>query len=574
MLSKFLALLALAAIGQVNAIWPIPSSLSTGSDVLFISQDIQVTFNGGALSSASSGGGGRSTIPDAVARTLDTILKKGFTPWMLREANSDYEPAIGSGKGKVKSLALKRAGKEAGGSSSSSRLDFAEMDESYTLDLSSSGDATIAANSTVGLLRGLETFTQLFYKHSSGAAVYTDMAPVSIRDAPVMPYRALLIDVARHWYEVADIKRTIDGLAMNKLNVLHLHITDTQSWPLEIPALPLLAEKHRYAKGLTYSPADLEDIQEYGAARGVQVILEIDMPGHVGIERAYPGLSNAFAAQPWGTYCAEPPCGSLKLNNTDVYKFLDTLFDDLLPRTAPYSSYFHTGGDEYKASNSLLDPALRTDDTSVLKPLLHAFLQHVHGKIRQHGMTPFVWEEMVGQWGAPLPTNDTIIQTWFGAESVQKYARAGYRVIDTSYDAYYLDCGRGSWVDYADSAVSPGTTFNSWCDPFKNWHIVYNHDPFAGLEGSAAAKKVVGGEVALWSETIDGATFDQIAWPRASAGGEIWWSGRKDASGNLRSQYHARPRLAEMRERMLARGIVGGTIAPGFCLQSELGACV
>ncbi|KAJ4159899.1 uncharacterized protein LMH87_007836 [Akanthomyces muscarius] len=573
MLSKSLTLLggALAAVGPVRAIWPIPSEISTGHDVLFLSPDIRVTLNGAPLSPITSRTTTNTTttlIPDAVARTLDAVFKHGLVPWMLHDANSDYEPAPSSGTATITSLALKKTGKDP------CRPTFEKMDESYALNLTSAGAATITAKTSVGILRGLETFTQLFYQHSSSDGIYTNLAPVSIADAPAMPYRALLVDVARHWYSVADIKRAVDGSAMNKLNVLHLHITDTQSWPLEVPALPLLAEKHRYAKGLTYSPADLEDIHAYGAARGVQVILEIDMPGHVGIDRAYPGLSNAFNAKPWGTYCAEPPCGSLKLNDTAVYAFLDTLFDDVLPRVAPHAAYFHTGGDEYKASNSLLDPALRTDDTAVLKPLLHAFLRHAHAKVRAHGLTPLVWEEMVGQWEAPLPTNSTIVQTWFGSDSVQKYAKAGYRVIDTSYDAYYLDCGRGSWVDYADSAITANTSFNSWCDPYKSWRVVYNHDPLAGLEGSEAAKRVIGGEAALWSETVDGPTFDQIAWPRAAAGAEVWWSGRRDRSGKMRSIYEARPRLSEMRERMLARGIVGGNLAPGFCTQSKLGECV
>ncbi|TQV91178.1 hypothetical protein V2A60_009368 [Cordyceps javanica] len=586
MLSRSLALAAgiLSAIGPAGAIWPIPRESSTGHEVLFLSPDIQVTFNGGPLSRAAATNtttttatddGDHGLIRDAVNRTLDAIFHHGLVPWMLREANSDYEPAPGSGSGSVKTLALRQTGRDA------RRPTFETMDESYALDLTTAGDASIAANTTIGLLRGLETFTQLFYRHSSssaedgGGAYYTDLAPVSVRDAPAMAYRGLLVDVARHWYSVADIRRAVDGMAMNKLNVLHLHATDTQSWPLEVPALPRLAERHRYAEGLTYSPADLDGLQAYAAARGVQVVLEIDMPGHVGVERAYPGLSNAFGAQPWSRYCAEPPCGSLKLNSSAVYAFLDALLGDVLPRVAPRAAYFHTGGDEYKASNSLLDPALRTADPAVLRPLLHAFLDRVHGRVRAHGLTPIVWEEMVAEWAAPLPVNDTIVQTWFGADSVRRFARAGYRVIDTSYDAYYLDCGRGTWIDVADAAVGARAPFNSWCDPYKNWRVVYNHDPLAGLEGSAAAAgRVIGGEVALWSETVDGPTFDQIVWPRASAGAEVWWSGRRDAAGKMRSVYEARPRLSEMRERMLARGVVGGSIAPGFCTQSKLGACV
>jgi hexosaminidase len=222
---------------------------------------------------------------------------------------------------------------------------------------------------------------------------------------------------------------------MSKMNVLHLHITDTQSWPLEIPALPKLAEKGRYAPGLTYSPGDIRDLQLYGIARGVQVVLEMDMPGHFGVEKAYPGLSVAYNQKPYDKYCSQPPCGSLRLNNTDVEKFLSTLLDDLLPRLSPYVTYFHTGGDEYKATNSLLDPSLKTDDMKILQPMLQRFLTHAHQKVREHGLVPMVWEEMVTQWGANVG-NDTVIQSWLGNAAVAKLATAGHKVIDSSTDFY------------------------------------------------------------------------------------------------------------------------------------------
>lgn len=351
---------------------------------------------------------------------------------MLNPAGSDFEPAVGSGKGKVTSLAIKQTGKD---NSTVFKPLAGSVDESYSLEINSNGEASIKAATSIGVLRALESFTQLFFKHSSGRAFYTKLAPVSIQDSPRFPHRGMLLDVGRHWFAVDDIKRTIDGLAMNKMNVMHLHITETQSWPLEIPALPKLAEKGRYAPGLTYSPQDIKNIQEYGVARGVQVILEIDMPGHVGIEKAYPGLSVAYNQKPYSTYCAQPPCGALKLNNTDVEKFVSTLFDDLLPRLNPYASYFHTGGDEYKAANSLLDPKLKTDNMDVLKPMLQRFIDHAHGKVREHGLVPIVWEEMVGDWAAKVG-KDTVIQSWFGSDSVKKLAAAGHKVIDSSTDFY------------------------------------------------------------------------------------------------------------------------------------------
>lgn len=102
-----------------------------------------------------------------------------------------------------------------------------------------------------------------------------------------------------------------------------------------------------YQEGLSYTPQDIETIQTCGIQHGVEVIIEFDMPGHTAaIGYAYPDLIAAFMAHPWDAYCAEPPCGSLQLNNTAVGDFLEKLFDDVLPRVSPYSAYFHTGGGE------------------------------------------------------------------------------------------------------------------------------------------------------------------------------------------------------------------------------------
>lgn len=351
---------------------------------------------------------------------------------MLHKPGSAFEPRCVSAKKRVRSLTITQTGKD---DASTFKPLAGQRDESYSLNVTIDGQASISAKSSTGVLRGLETFSQLFFKHSESPAFYTKLAPIKIADKPMYPHRGLLLDLSRHWFAVEDIKRTIDGLAMAKLNVLHLHITDTQSWPLEIPSLPLLTQKHAYGKGLSYSPADIASIHEYGVHRGVQVILEIDMPGHVGIDLAYPGLSNAFKKRPFDSYCNQPPCGSLRLGNKKVEEFLDTLFKDLIPRISPYAAYLHTGGDEYKASNSLLDPDLKTDDPKILQPLLQRFLDYAHGKVRELGMVPMVWEEMANEWNATLG-KDVVIQSWLGADGVKALAEAGHKVVVSTTDTY------------------------------------------------------------------------------------------------------------------------------------------
>jgi hexosaminidase len=172
-------------------------------------------------------------------------------------------------------------------------------------------------------------------------------------------------------------------MAYNKFNKLHLHATDSQSWPLEIPSLPDLAGKGAYFPGLSYSPAELANLQRYGALQGVEVLVEIDLPGHTAsIWHGYPDLISSFNILPqWGQYAAEPPSGTLKLNSTKVDAFMDTLLDDLLPRVAPYNGYFHTGGDEINVESYTKDETVNVTDSMSLRPYLLAFIEKIHRKV-------------------------------------------------------------------------------------------------------------------------------------------------------------------------------------------------
>lgn len=161
-----------------------------------------------------------------------------------------------------------------------SRPGDGQIDESYTLSVSTNGRTTITAPTALGLSYGLTTFTQLFFAHSQVQnTAYTPLAPVDIQDSPKFAHRGLNLDVARSYYPVPDILRTIDAMAYNKLNRLHLHVTDAQSWPLVIESMPELAEMGAYHSGAVYSPQAVQQVQLYGSLRGVEVFLEVDMPG-------------------------------------------------------------------------------------------------------------------------------------------------------------------------------------------------------------------------------------------------------------------------------------------------------
>ena len=504
-------------------------------------------------------------IANAIERTYDTLFEKNFVPWVLNPRLSNFEPTHTNSSVYVKSIVLHQT---AADPANIKKPLVGDVDESYTLSMLAAGEVSIIAASSIGLLYGLTSLTQLFFE-CPGGGVYTKLAPVHIEDAPKFPWRGLNIDTSRTFKPMSDMYAMIDALSYNKMNRLHWHITDGQSWPLEIPALPLLASKGAYATFQTYSPADVLALQEYGALLGVSLIIEIDQPGHTSyIALAYPDLIAAFNVQPnWNDYAAEPPSGTLKLNSTAVSTFLETLFDDLLPRLKPYTSYFHLGGDEVNLNAYNLDPTVASNDTAVLQPLMQKFMDRNTAQLQAAGFTPLVWEEMLLTWNLTLPAS-TIIQTWLSDASVAAVVATGHRALVGNYQRWYLDCGKGQWLDFQPGASSSlYYPYADYCSPYKNWRLVYSYDPLSGVPANLT-HLVVGGETHIWSEQTDTVNLMSMVWPRTCAAGEVLWSGAKDGEGRNRSQVEASPRLAEMRERLVARGVGAEPVHMTFCTQN------
>lgn len=586
-------------ISYAAAIWPAPQDYTFGSSAVWIGQDVKVTYNGRSVrwsskASPAAWDFGKITkqymqlalsrrtlqynqtfnsqyiVECAVTRTMSTILGEHYVPWKAYPRNelSKYEPSAAAQKTYISQLIITQAS-----SNSSIKPLAGEVDESYTLNVGSNGTAAITAKSYLGVLYALQSFSQLFFEHSTGKGVYTNLAPVAITDSPKFSWRGLNMDVSRNWYPKKDILRTIDALSWNKFNRIHIHMTDAQSWPMDIPAMPELSQAGAYQTGLSYTAADVAEIQEYAVMRGVQPVIEFDMPGHTSsIAYSHPDLITAFNAQPWSTYCAEPPCGSLKLNSSDVPDFLEKLFDDVLPRTSPYSPYFHTGGDEVNVNAYLLDNTVKSNDTEILRPLMQKFVDRNHAQVRAAGLTPLAWEEMLLTWNLTLGS-DVVVQTWLSDQSVSQVTALGHKALFGNYEIWYLDCGKGQWLDF-DNGASFETyyPFTDYCSPTKNWRQIYSYDPTADLNATQKAL-VLGGEVHIWSEQTDPVNLDDMVWPRASAAAEVMWSGRQDGNGVNRSQIEASPRLNEMRERMVLRGVRAGPVQMVFCTQANSTKC-
>ncbi|KAG2139125.1 glycoside hydrolase family 20 protein [Suillus bovinus] len=555
--SRYLIILALVAgcilPSGVQALWPIPTTLETGLTALKVSPefyfDVQIE-------------GAPSDLRDAVAQSQYYLENDDFRRLVVdRGANDTIALASAMTLSKL-TLSL-ASGACAQPISLEAVKPLGTRSEEYALTIPADGSAaTLTANSTLGLYRGLTTFNQIFY-HFEGVT-YTLLAPIAITDAPAYPFRGLGLDTSRNYYAVSDILRTLDAMSWVKINTFHWHITDSQSFPLEVAQYPELAINGAYSRKEVYNASDVQHIVQYAAARGIDVMMEIDTPGHTAIIGAtYPEYVACLDASPWAEFAGEPPAGQLRFALPEVMNFTASLLTDVT-KTLP-SHYFSTGGDELN-TNCYVDDYLTQQQLNrtgmTLNGALDRFTQTTHGALIAQGKTPVVWEEMVLDWNITL-SNETIVMIWISSEDAAAVAGSGFRIIQAPSNYFYLDCGAGGWL-------GDNPTGNSWCDPFQTWSKAYTFDPLANLT-EAQYKLVLGGEQILWSEQSSTQNVDSIVWPRAAASAEIFWSG-KQPNGAALNVTEALPRLHDIRYRMVQRGVNAIPLQPHWCALRP-GAC-
>lgn len=447
--------------------------------------------------------------------------------------------------------------------------------ETYHLRIPLNGPAVLEANSSLGLFRGLTTFEQLFYasppqRSKTSLAdrhgrrqVNAPFAPYDIHDKPAFPWRGILLDTSRHFFPSEAILRILDTMALVKLNVFQWHITDADSWPLDFATFPELAAHGAYSSLESYDEVTIRQIMQYAGERGIDVVLEIDTPGHTSsIAASHPDKIACFEASPWASHANQPPAGQLRFADPAVANWAAGLFGHVADVSA--GRYVGTGGDEVNVNCMMADKP--TQEMLQMRGLsldqaLDAFTQTTHSALRERGKTPLVWQEMALDHG-PMPslTNDTIVTVWVKAADALKALDKGYRIVHAAADYLYLDCGQGGWLGKEGGG-------NSWCDPFKSWQRIYSFDPFAGVADSQR-HLVLGGQTSLWAEQTDEQNVESVIWPRAAAAAEVFWAGGPYPRGSV----EAFPRMHDIRYRMVDRGIRASPLQPHWCALRP-GAC-
>ena len=223
------------------------------------------------------------------------------------------------------------------------------VDESYTIDITESSQAVnISAQTIWGALHAFTTLQQLIISDGKGGLMIEQ--PVSIVDSPIYPYRGVMIDTGRNYISIAKIYEQIDGMALSKLNVLHWHIVDAQSWPIQIDAYPQMTQG-AYSTQQIYSHTDVQSIIAYARARGVRIIPEIDMPGHASqgwtaVDPSILACTNSWWSNDvWAYHTAvEPNPGQLDILNNKTYEVVKNVYAELSSLFT--DNIFHVGGDE------------------------------------------------------------------------------------------------------------------------------------------------------------------------------------------------------------------------------------
>ncbi|KAF8901265.1 N-acetylhexosaminidase [Mucidula mucida] len=526
----------------------LPQTVSSGSSPLTLSSSFDITLDGIDTPPQD--------LTDAISRTKGYLVQDQLE--ILTPDRGASNADVISGAPALESLVLSVTG-EIKSISEEATAPLESRVENYTLSIPSDGSAaTLTAQTTLGLLRGLTTFSQVWY--ATAGSIYTVEAPFDIEDSPAYPYRGFMLDTARNFFPVDDIKRTLDAMSWVKMSTFHWHVVDSQSFPLQVPGFLELSEAGAYAASSVYTPEDVAGIVAYASARGIDVLAEFDTPGHTSvISKAFPEHIACPEATPWATYAAEPPSGQLRITSPETTNFTTSLVTAI---TSMFTSpYFSLGGDEINAQ-------CYTDDTETQSALnstgetftdaLNKFTTATHGAVRDAGKTPVVWEEMVLDYNVTTVEKDAIIMVWISSANAISVVEQGYHIVHSASDFFYLDCGHGAWVgDFVDG--------NSWCDPFKSWQKSYSFDPVVNMT-TEQADLVLGGQHLLWTEQSSPANLDSIVWPRAASSAEVFWSG---PGGNVST---ALPRLHDVAYRFKQRGVAAIALQPLWCAMRP-GAC-
>ena len=417
--------------------------------------------------------------------------------------------------------------------------------EGYTLDINEKG-IQIKANGNAGLFYGWKTIMQLLpaavYSNTLQTNANWSLPFVSIIDKPRFGWRGMMLDVSRHFFSKEDVKTFIDDMARYKLNRFHWHLTDDQGWRIEIKSLPRLTSvgawradrKGKWSNITTpaldepktyggfYTQEDIKEVVAYAKARFIEVIPEVDIPGHsMAMNTAYPFLSTTpnYPYQvnagdefmDWegvNGHVAARIDNSLDPSNEKVYEYLDKIFGEMAP-LFPFE-YIHTGGDENAKNNwaksANVQALMKKEGLKDINEMQSYFVRRVQKIVNSKGKKLMGWDEIL-EGGL---SGDAAVMSWRGVKGGIEAAKQNHKVVMSPNDYNYIDFYQGELT--AEGKVYRGLRMKT----------TYSYEPIPeGIDPSL----ILGNQANQWSEQIFDMRYAQyMTWPRGMAVAETGWS--------------------------------------------------
>ena len=425
--------------------------------------------------------------------------------------------------------------------------------EGYTLAVNEKG-IQIKANANTGLFYGWQSVLQLLpaniYASTLQSNINWTLPYVSIEDKPRFAWRGMMLDVSRHFFTKSEVKTYLDDMARYKLNRFHWHLTDDQGWRIEIKALPKLTSvgawrperKGKWANITTpakdepktyggfYTQEDIKEIVAYAKTKFIEVVPEIDVPGHsLAFNASYPNMSTTpnypfqvnagDEIMDWeglNGHVTARIDNSLDPSNEEVYTNLDKIFTEVAA-LFPFE-YIHTGGDENAKNNweksANVQALMKREGLKNQNEVQSYFVRRIQKIVNAKGKKLMGWDEIL-QGGL---SGDAAVMSWQGIKGGIEAAKQGHKVVMSPNDYNYIDY-------YQGEATAEGKVYRG-----LRMKTTYGYEPIPeGIDPNL----ILGNQANLWSEQLlNFRSAQYMTWPRGMAVAETSWSPKEKKNWN------------------------------------------